>query len=254
MKRVSIRRVHTAIERLGKLDVPRGGRLLPGFLVLKRAGIKLNEWVSIPQKEFDLLCEEYFLVREAPNPHLPYFYPPLGEWRHDNWPAGTIYTRMKDTTALRRAGKLEYRDSTYEWRLLPGYEQVLPKYVKPGSRVPLTDFVAWIRRYRELDDNVTVADLRRELLKELNLQPSEVTRLFVDDDEGSPDFFTSDNWPAAELIALLPPVSTDGAARRRSLFRKWGWMPWWQPQKREGCSCRGRCMRNCSPRSNPANT
>ena len=73
----------------------------------------------------------------------------------------------------------------------------------------MSDFVLWIAIGDEIADDVTFADLRRELLKELNLQPSEIARIFVDDDEESPDFFSDQDWGPGLLQAksLPPPPS-----------------------------------------------
>ena len=117
-------------------------------------------------------------------------------------------------TPLAKKEKLRVRGSgqNYEWKLEPGYEEVLADYVDGAGRIPYTDFVAWVYRDKSFDDDRTIEDLHNNLRAELNLTQDEFDRLFVvNDDEDEADFFTDDDWESADLTPKLPPPETPPA-------------------------------------------
>ena len=126
-----------------------------------------------------------------------------------------MQTRFKDTTPLAEKDKLRVRGSgqNYEWKLRPGYDVVLADYVDATGRIPYIDFVAWVYRGEELDDDRTIEDLQKGLRAELNLSDDEFDRLFVvHEEDGDSDFFSNDDWDPADLTPQLPPPETPSEA------------------------------------------
>jgi AAA domain (dynein-related subfamily) len=201
-------RVLASVDTLAKTELKRAGALLPGFFALKRRGLNETNWTKIPPSAFSQLVEDFFSVKDPPDPKRPFFNPLIPFWPAQNWPLGSIQTRFQDTTPLAKKKKLSVRGSgqNYEWKLEPGYEEVLADYVEASGRIPYTDFVAWVYREKSFDDDRTIKDLEDGLRADLNLTDDEFHRLFVTgDEEDESDFFSDDDWDSADLTAQLPP-------------------------------------------------
>jgi energy-coupling factor transporter ATP-binding protein EcfA2 len=212
MKRVALSRVLAAVRRLPETRFKRAGALLPGFLALKRKGLTDADWTAIPPAAFSQFVDDLFRIQDAPDPGHPFFNALNGKWRAANWPLGSLQTRFKDTTPLAKKRKLRVEGSgqNYRWKLEPGYEKVLDDYVEADGKIPFGDFVAWMYRERKLDDERTLAELKRAARAELNLTDAEFARLFRDDDgEEDAEFFTDEDWDPADLTAELPARSED---------------------------------------------
>lgn len=202
-----------ALAALAEVDLPRAGPLVPGFLALKRGGVRVNEWTNVSPTDFVETCDRLFKLPDPPNRAKPYYFP-LGSshgWRHDNWPRGTVFTRFKDTTPLVKKGKLELKGEgeNWRWRLEEGYEDVLQDYVRADSRIPLLPFSIWVSRARALGDEETLDDVVTSVLASLRLSEGEASRLFDDSALGSDwEGVFGPKWELAELGATLgtPPT------------------------------------------------
>ncbi len=211
MKRISLARVMTAVDRLGRIGLPKAGMALPGFFALKQEGVNLSDWVTVAGTHFATNAERLYKVPGAPS-DTPYFDPLKGEWKAENWPRGSTETALKrDSTPLRRDRRLVHRGTgeNREWQLKDGYVDSLPDYVKaPG--IPALEFAIWFLRGSKLPDNVEVRDLVRMLQSELNLTDDEFTALFdpMLPAHLEPGDLTDEDWDPADLLSALPPPAT----------------------------------------------
>ncbi|MBI3974234.1 MAG: hypothetical protein HY332_23395 [Chloroflexi bacterium] len=213
MRQVKQERVLAAVERLGTVDLPKAGALIPGLFALIRAGIQTgDEWTAIPPTAFVDLCEAYFKVPNPPRPDKPYFWPLQGTWRATNWPRGSIFTRFKDLTPLAQEGYLENRGEgqNYEWRLKPGYETVLKEYVLPERRIPIGEFAVWVFRHNLYDEDKTLGQMVTSLRNELRGLTEAAFDALFDSTVPDPDeIVTGDEWDIAALTKHLPPPDTE---------------------------------------------
>jgi len=204
MKRIGLDAVVAAQANLAGQSHPRAVGNFPGLLVLKHGDVKVGEWTRVPPSEFVRLCDKWFRIEGAPLGARPYFYPIRG-WRHRNWPLGDVFTRFKDTSPLASQGFLESRGEhdEWEWRLMEGYEGVLPKYVG-DELLPALDFAVWIYRDEEWPDNAEAGDVSARFLADFRLTDQERRLLFTNESSLDPDGLFEAPWEKGALVARLP--------------------------------------------------
>ena len=209
-KRVSLARIHQAVERLGSL--PRFGVEVPQYFALKRAGAQSDTPVTITTDTVSTFAHDFFAVEGLPG--FSYYVPVKGRrgelWRGDTtsgWATGSLWSQFKrGSQRMRSLGSFAPDDTSVEITLHASdvYLPALAKLTR-DDRLPIADFVAWRYRYTAIEDGTTVQDLTEQFATELHLSAAERSLVFAElgaEEDG--DFFAADDWPAAQLVEMLP--------------------------------------------------